>query len=450
MPPKIGELTLLKTLSAFTVSQGKNGQLGELQFLDLGGDLWIQHLERVLDQVDAKKASLNQKPNLRDLSFTWETDHSSQSQNFMDEKVLEALEPHPNIKKLFLRGFRGKDFPMWMRSYSTLENLFKLCIWDCPNCSSLPQMLEELPHLEELYLRNLGVVYIIEDEVQGFNLMKPKFPSLRMLNMFDLPHVKGLLKDETGVAFPNLQDLTARDCPSFSLPQLSSIRYLYCNSMMLTSFYKLDNLTTLWVIFDDNMTPVQKEALQNLINLNSLTILRGNEHSLPEEGLQGVKSLTSLDIRSFNTLTCIPESWLSNLTALEFLRLYGLSELVEIPEGIKCLHNLTSLSLIILPKMECLPKTLQYLTSLQTLFLFRLTQLASLPDWLENLTSLASIDIRECPRLLSFPVSIRKMGKLRRLKIIECPELWRRCEKGRGEDWHKISHIPYVSNKIDY
>ncbi|KAG5620283.1 hypothetical protein H5410_005501 [Solanum commersonii] len=72
MPPRIGFLTCLKTLSRFSVGIRKKGyKLGELQDLKLYGSIPITHLERVKNHTDAKEANLFAKGNLHSLSMIW-------------------------------------------------------------------------------------------------------------------------------------------------------------------------------------------------------------------------------------------------------------------------------------------------------------------------------------------------------------------------------------------
>ncbi|KAK4485086.1 hypothetical protein RD792_007694 [Penstemon davidsonii] len=447
MPLNIGELVSLQTLSLFIVGHEKDNQLKELEFLNLGGKLVIKLLEKEKNIVDAKKAILAKKQNLRDLDLRWEVENSSKPGENVDDKVIEALQPHPNLEKLRVHGFKGNNFPLWMGN-STLENIVEIIIERCPNCLSFPQGFGELPHLKRLTLVELAVQYIIEDDTRDVNSLTPKFPRLEELHLLYLPNLKSLLKVEMVEMFPNLQSLSIDGCPSLILPKLSSLKTLYayrCSSVTLTSFAKLDNVTKLRMDIDESMTCVPQQTLENLTNLKLMTLVGPSEHSLPVEGLRGLKSVKELDIRRSKTLTYLPKEWIQHLTALESLDISRCPEFVEFPEEIKYIQTLTKLRLKGLPKMMCLPNSLQHLLSLQSLSLQELPRLTLLPDWLGNFTSLDNLRIVICPNIASLPAIIQGMENLKKLVIGICPELKRRCdEKEKGEDWHKIAHIPYL------
>ncbi|KAK4485100.1 hypothetical protein RD792_007709 [Penstemon davidsonii] len=429
MPPSIGELDSLQTLSLFIVGHEKDNQLKELEFLNLGGKLIIKHLEREKNLVYAKKAILAKKQNLRDLELRWEEDNASKPGEDVDDKVIEALQPHPNLEKLWVHGFKGNNFPLWMGN-STLENIVGIIIERCPNCLRFPQGFGELPRLKTLNLKELAVQYIIEDDTGGVNSLTPKFPRLETLFLCSLPNLKGLLKVEMVEMFPNLETLRIRGCPSLILPKLSSLKSLYaysCSSVTLTSFAKLDNVTDLRMDFDESMTCVPQQTLGNLTNLKCMTLVGPSEHSLPVEGLRGLKSVKELIIQDSKTLTYLPKEWIPHLTALERLDIYRCPEFVEFPEEIKYLQTLTTLNLTYLPKMTCLPNSLQHLLSLQSLSLVGLPRLTLLPDWLGNFTSLDALEIRYCPNIASLPAIIQGMKNLKKLVIASCPELTRRC-----------------------
>ncbi|KAL7137584.1 hypothetical protein ABFS83_10G102700 [Erythranthe nasuta] len=450
MPTKIGELTCLKTLSRFIVGCDRGNGLEELQCLNLGGELGLHHLERVTNPMDAKKANLAEKTNLRHLKLYWQL-RSGKENIDIDEKVLEALEPPPNLETLLIEGFRGRCFPVWM-SNSTMKKVVRIDISSCESCMHLPQ-LGKLPHLKYLRLKNLArVEYIIEDQSGNPLRSVQQFPSLESLDLQYLDNLKGLLKEQvmtgSAEAFPNLEQLDILDCNSLIIPPLSlslkKLKKLECDSLNLASLSKLEAVTDLNVNFWNTFTCITVETLQSLTNLKKLEILAADDMSLPEEGMRALKSLTSLYINYCEKLTCWPQGWLRHLTALEELEIIECPEVVELPEEeVKYLKFLKKVNLHGLRKMEYLPKALQHLSSsLQHLYLNDLPQLSSLPDWLGDFTSLEVLTIIECPKVTSLPTRIRGMTNLQYLWIWKCPELERRCEKENGEDWQNIQHIP--------
>ena len=64
---KIRELNGLKTLSMFVVGLERDNQLEEHDCLNISGRLHIRHPEKVKDHMDAKKAKIVKKNNLREL-----------------------------------------------------------------------------------------------------------------------------------------------------------------------------------------------------------------------------------------------------------------------------------------------------------------------------------------------------------------------------------------------
>ncbi|KAL7159859.1 hypothetical protein ABFS83_01G055200 [Erythranthe nasuta] len=429
MPSKIGELTCLKTLSRFTVGRDRGNRLEEMQYLNLGGKLEIHHLQRVESAMDAKKANLAEKKNLRHLKLYWEL--YSKEEN-IDEEVLESLEPYPNLETLLIKGFRGRCFPVWM-SNSTMKKVVRIDISFCESFMHLPR-LGELPHLKTLLLSNVKVEYIIEIEeevVQSANTLisVQQFPSLESLYLWGLPNSKGLLKEKvmrSTEAFPNLEELDIGWFSSSAQPPLSTslkkLKKMNCGSLNLASLSKLETITDLTVHFTNTCKCITVETLQSLANLKKLKIWEADERSLPEEGMRALKSLTSLSVNYCRKLMGrLPQGWLRHLTALEELDILQCDEVVELPEEVKYLKFLRQVYLTSLPKM-----------------------MSSLPEWLGDFTSLEELTISECPKVTSLPTRIRGMTNLQFMLVMECPELERRCEREIAEDWHNIQHIPHL------
>ena len=99
------KLTCLQTLSTFIVNKyGSDGaQLSELNGLNsLRGEL-------VNAKTEFQAANLKEKQHLRSLTLCWDQNFLSEA-NGSDHEIdmlLEELQPHPNLKELCVKGWRG-------------------------------------------------------------------------------------------------------------------------------------------------------------------------------------------------------------------------------------------------------------------------------------------------------------------------------------------------------
>uniref|UniRef100_A0A2K1R652 R13L1/DRL21-like LRR repeat region domain-containing protein n=1 Tax=Populus trichocarpa TaxID=3694 RepID=A0A2K1R652_POPTR len=164
--------------------------------------------------------------------------------------------------------------------------------------------------------------------------------------------------------------------------------------------------------------------------------------SLPEESLEGLSSLRSLSIENCHSLGSLP-SRMQHATALERLTIMYCSNLVSLPNGLQHLSALKSPSILSCTGLASLPEGLQFITTLQNLEIHDCTEVMELPAWVENLVSLRSLTISDCQNIKSFPQGFQ-LRALRHLSIRGCPELEKRCQRGNGVDWQKISHTPYI------
>ncbi|KAH0643900.1 hypothetical protein KY289_034874 [Solanum tuberosum] len=385
MPPRIGSLTCLKTLSYFVVGRKKSYQLGELRNLDLPGSISITHLERVKKDTEAKEANLSAKANLHSLRMSWykygpdclhESDvlEALKPRRYESEevKVLEALKPHPNLTSLTIIGFRGFRLPDWM-NHSVLKRVVSIRIEGCENCSCLPPF-GDLPCLESLVLANGSgeVEYLEEDDVST----RRWFPSLRKLSIWDFRNLKGLLKKGGEEQFPVLEEMDTDNCPMFVIPALPSVRKL--------------------VIFGE----ADATSLNSISNLCALTFLH---------------------ISSIIKATSLPEEMVKSLANLKYLKISGLCNLKELPSSLASLNALKSLDIESCYALESLPE-----------------------EGVKGLTSLTELSIFCCEMLKCLPEGLQHQTALTSLSISRSPTLEKRCEKGIGEDWHKIAHIPYL------
>ncbi|KAF9592359.1 hypothetical protein IFM89_014529 [Coptis chinensis] len=155
MPLGIGELTCLKQLSTFVVSQlSDSAGIHELEKLDhLQGELSIHGIQNVFDPRDAYKANLRSKESLSNLHLRWRpvgvSDVEIECHN--SKEVLEAIQPHSNVERLFIYEYPGVMLPGWVGSSTALPKLTQLGLYNMPNvegwsseCLLFPSCLQRL------------------------------------------------------------------------------------------------------------------------------------------------------------------------------------------------------------------------------------------------------------------------------------------------------------------
>ncbi|XP_039040679.1 putative disease resistance protein RGA3 [Hibiscus syriacus] len=416
MPRGIGKLISLQTISMFVVDiRGSHG----------GADL--SELE-----VEFRAANLKEKQHLHSLTLEWS---SLIPEADDEEKSLEDLQPHPNLKEL-----RGPSKFKHLPSFARLPYLQKL----------------EILSLTELeYMDNSG-----PSARQGES--KLFFQSLKSLTLFKCPNLKSwwckrpvddhknddkTIIGTSTLAFPCLSSLSVEDCPLTSMPLYPSlddklysantsssrlkqtIQINTCGIGPSTSSLPLSKLKSFEVEHIEEMdTNMLDECLQNMTSLEQCRIFYGHFIKVSatvdrSQKINGLVQLKSLQIENCSGLrTLFPV--FPHLTSLETLKISYCKELDLCADSIQTFQHhtsrLRSLHLESIPKCRHLPEWLQHLTNLQNLFLFDLPNLTMLPDEMRRLTNLKSLSIQQSHQLEE------------------------RCRKGIGADWHKIAHIPYI------
>ncbi|XP_030965463.1 putative disease resistance protein RGA4 [Quercus lobata] len=484
MPDGLGQMTCLQTLSLFVVRDNQastsgpiSSGLDELNSLNsLRGKLQISNL-RCLEDVysEPNAANLRAKQYLDRLSLLWHAnDHyfCSDDDNDGDEKLLEGLQPHQNLKFLSVNGYGGVRFSSWL---SLLTNLVDLSITGCKRCQQLPR-LSQLHSLERLWLHKMEVLeYISDGDINEEVPTSSFFPSLKSIFIHNCPKLKGWWRSSSTTdhqqhphhqslpSFHHLSDLFVLYCPNLiSLPpfpylegslQLREVSLkplqptiamtssLPCSSSFLSSpFSKLKSMA-LFSIKDIEALP--DNWMSNLSSLKSLRIKGGpklKSLSLAVPHLTSLERLDILDCELFDSINDMGDDgteW-QHLKCLSSLSYANVPNLKSIPSGLQHVTALRKLEISNCPNLTIFPE----LTSVVYLHISDSPNLTSIPDGISNLTSLEELCIFNCPNLKSLPDEMLSLKSLQQLIIGKCPDLEIRCEKGIGEDWFKIAHIP--------
>ncbi|KAL0422473.1 UNVERIFIED_CONTAM: hypothetical protein Slati_3270200 [Sesamum latifolium] len=219
-------------------------------------------------------------PTVPDLGLAWE--------------VLECLQPHKNLKKLFIVGYPGIKFAQW-----TLPNLIELVLLNCQGCLQLP-VLGHLPLLRSLRMEGLSSITHIGQEIYG---------------------------DDVEVSFPSLQELTVRDFPN------------------LQQWARLDGKETFPSL------AALPDHIENLPSLVSLAIISCPMIEFLPEGMKHVTTLRSLEIRSCAGLKDLPE-WLDSLTSLRAFAISDCCNLKSLPVAVRRLTKLQHLTIQDCPDLQ--------------------------------------------------------------------------------------------------
>ncbi|KAK9138776.1 hypothetical protein Sjap_009370 [Stephania japonica] len=222
---------------------------------------------------------------------------------------------------------------------------------------------------------------------------------------------------------------------------------------MLTSFTMLRKL-------DINYTNAAAVTMLETSKVTSLTSLAISEvpdlTQIPSGFLSNNKLLERLEIGNCTALQSFPTEELKCLTALEELRLGGLSETLDsfnflpAPDEEKAGHQLSSLKTLQLynSSIHLYPNKFNTSPHLKNCtYIVRCSSVKALPDWQGNLPSLRQLHLKVCPELMQLP-SLKAMQRhttLQKLSIQQFDQLEPECEDDQGEEWDKISHIPWVS-----
>jgi hypothetical protein len=218
MPGDLQKLVSLQTLTCFVAGPtgSECSDVGELQLLNLGGQLELHQLENVTEEA-AKVANIRKKKELRELKLKWTVGCED------DAKVLKALKPHDGLQAVRIESYGGANFPAWM---SMSRNMVEIHLHYCKKLQWLfsSDTSFTFPNLKEFTLGDLECLerwWELSNEELGKEVL---FPQLEKLSIVDCPKLKALpeatlLGESYGTmarsAFPALKELKLKALQSF-------------------------------------------------------------------------------------------------------------------------------------------------------------------------------------------------------------------------------------------
>ncbi|PNX99165.1 putative CC-NBS-LRR resistance protein, partial [Trifolium pratense] len=363
MPRKIHKLNnSLQTLTSFVVSKGCHlGGLGDLAKLNnLRDHLEISHLEISGLNLSKNDDYLKGKKHLQHLTLRWDHEDGEEGDSSTrDMTTLECLEPHSELRAIFLVGYKGKTLSTW---FCSMQSLVKLSLRDCTGCIYLPRdctgciylpQLDQLPKLRFLELLRLDNLQYIVKENGGDNDIDKQgievyFPSLEELTILDCPNLKGWWENAK----------TGKQLPFFAC--LSKLHVYYCPKLIsMPLFPGLDEELVLVgssvkplinsIVYSTRYNPFSKLKYMKISSIEE-------SGSPPERWIKYFNSLEKLDIKDWKHLQSFPKGF-GNLASLQSLNIENCQEL-DLDRSYnewKGLKNLCSLIITENPKLSSLP-----------------------------------------------------------------------------------------------
>ncbi|XP_072967998.1 putative disease resistance protein RGA1 [Typha angustifolia] len=391
----IGRLSSLQILEEFNVEENGNN-LFELKNLRELRELSINDLQKAKEGGQmVSEAKLNDKEHLQILTLRWSDRHRSSGSPTVDEQVLDALQPHPNLKNLTIKNYTGCRSPHWMTTENlALWKLKFISLSKCKGWVDLPS-LGQLPYLESLLLFEMDSVKQVGSPPDRGTKVGV-FPSLQVLHIRDMPALEEFCGGGAGTTpwLSCLQSLRISECPKMRVfPNLPcGLKYVEISDVSWAA------LPELWQGEKNSSL-----SISSSISLENLFISKCGELThLPIGGFAKFTSLKQLEIKDCPKLLRGSTSGRFLPPSLQWLSIQGCDVLDPFPSAPEDLNFLCAMvlrgcaSITSLPPAEVLGKW----KALRKLSIEVCSELESLGG-LHSFSSLKSLVVYKCPKLVA-------------------------------------------------
>ncbi|KAM0850858.1 hypothetical protein ACQ4PT_052815 [Festuca glaucescens] len=313
----VGKIKHLRRLKEFHVKKESIGfELREVGALTELEELVVCDLEHVATKEEARAAKLMLKKDLKELKLLWGKDRPT-----IDVDILDALQPHPNLRVLTIANYGGTICPSWLCLGIWLTNLETLTL-DSVSWGTLPP-LGKLPNLKVLILKKISGMRQFGPQYGGapgkcFMRLKTvrfqkmpeltewvvepnchSFRSLKTIECIDCPNLRVMPFSE--LSCTNLCKLIVSECPKISLPSMPHTHTL--TDLVVKGAADLATLS-----YDGNKLVVNGYggalAFHNMDKVKDLSI--GDVSHISLTDIKKFKNLRELSFSSCNSLVLVP------------------------------------------------------------------------------------------------------------------------------------------------
>ncbi|XP_034676381.1 disease resistance protein RPV1-like [Vitis riparia] len=321
-------------------------------------------------------------------------------------------------------------------SICRLKSLEELNLCGCSNLETFPEIMEDMECLMELdlsgtcikelpssieYINYLTSLRMVEcKNLRSLPSSICRLKSLKELNLCGCSNLESfpeIMEDMECLMELDLSGTCIKELPSSIeyINHLTSLRLVECRKLrsLTSNICRLKSLKYLFLRGCSNLEtfPEIMEDMECLVELD----LKGTCIKELPLSFEYLNHLTYLSLQYCQNLRSLSSS-ICRLKSLEYVNLYGCSNLENFPEimeGMECLKNLDLSG----TGINGLPSSIEYLNHLTSMRLVECETLRSLPSSICRLKSLEYLNLYGCSNLEIFPEIMEDMECLKNLDL---------------------------------